>query len=137
MFGFPFNIPRLRFPGLQANIQPLLPLLFSKKEKHCEKKLPDFWAVFKAGGKAAPGAARPTRAAGSAPAKAPAGSWPRFSGCSVLVRAGKCLPPHLGQCRVRRRNEKFLRTKGGRWSSSLPGAPVKRLCKRRFCLEIQ
>lgn len=107
MFGFPFNIPRLRFPRLQANIQPLLPLLFSKKEKHCEKKLPDFWAVFKAERKAAPGAAHP---AGSAPARAPTGPRP---GCSVLGRAGKHLP-HLCTCRVRGKEAKsFYGQNGG------------------------
>lgn len=84
VFGFPFSIPWLRFPRLQANIQPLLPLLFSKKEKHSEKKLPGSWAVFKAERKAAPGAAH---AAGSAPARAPGGLSRRAFCLGLLFQA--------------------------------------------------
>lgn len=67
VFGFPFNIPRLRSPRLHANIQPLLPLLFSKKEKHCEKRLQRFLGSFQSG-EAALGAALPAHSAGSDPA---------------------------------------------------------------------
>lgn len=69
VFGFPFNIPRLRSPRLHANIQPLLPLLFSKKEKHCEKRLQRFLGTFQSR-EAALGAAVPAHSAGSAPARA-------------------------------------------------------------------
>lgn len=96
VFGFPFTIPPLRSPRLHANIQPLLPLLFSKKEKHCEKRLQRFLGSFQSG-EAALGAAVPAHSAGSAPARAVIPGLPH-------PRAGRRDPSPPGYCRERGSN---------------------------------
>lgn len=89
VFGFPFNIPRLRSPRLHANMQPLLPLLFSKKEKHCEKRLQRFL-----------------------------GSFQSSRGAALPLHAPQPLQQRTspaGKCGLWRSNSKFLREKKIKW----------------------